>query len=94
MADSCCYTAETNTIWLSSYSPIKKKKSHLNDNWGNCPGKPSECVISLYDIKKFGELPSQSVVKTPASITGGTGWIPGWGAKILHAAWCSKKVKK
>ena len=34
------------------------------------------------------------MVKTPTSITGGMGWIPGWGAKILHAAWCSKKVKE
>ena len=28
-----------------------------------------------------------------ASTVGGTGSIPGWGTKILHAAWCSQKKK-
>ena len=29
-----------------------------------------------------------------ASTAGGTGSIPGWGNKILQAAWCSQKKKK
>ena len=27
------------------------------------------------------------------SNAGGSGLIPGWGTKILHAAWCSQKNK-
>ena len=29
-----------------------------------------------------------------ASTAEDTGWIPGWGTKILHAARCGKKKKK
>ena len=29
-----------------------------------------------------------------ASTAGDAGSIPGWGTKILHAAWCSQKKKK
>ena len=29
-----------------------------------------------------------------ASTAGGTGWIPVWGTKIPHAAWCSQKQQR
>ena len=29
-----------------------------------------------------------------ASISGGKGWIPSQGIKILHTSWCSQKFKK
>ena len=29
-----------------------------------------------------------------ASTAGGTSLLSGWGAKILHAEWCSQKKKK
>ena len=39
-----------------------------------------------YSIKSsYGDFPGSSVVKTSPSNAGGTGLIPGWGAKIPHA---------
>ena len=39
---------------------------------------------SLWKMMR-GDFPGGPVVKTPPSSAGGTGSIPGWGAKILHA---------
>ena len=33
-------------------------------------------------------------LKLLTTISGGTGSIPGWGTKILHAAWCGQKKKE
>ena len=33
-------------------------------------------------------------LRLPAPSAGGTGSVPGWGAKILHAAHCGQKKKR
>ena len=38
-------------------------------------------------LKKVRDFPGGPVVKTSPSNAGGTGSIPGWGAKIPHASW-------
>ena len=40
------------------------------------------------------DFPGGPVVKNPASVAGGTDWIPGPGTKILRAAGRSQKVNK
>ena len=41
--------------------------------------------------KYFLDFPGSPVVKTPCFHFKGTGSIPGWGTKILHATWHSHK---
>ncbi len=38
-------------------------------------------------------FPSGSVVKSQPANAGGMGLIHGWGTKIPHAAWSSRKMK-
>ena len=42
----------------------------------------------------MGYLPGGPVVKTLPSSGRGVGWIPGQGAKILHAFWPKKSKHK
>ena len=54
----------------------------------------SDCLnLSLNKNRVFRDFPKGPVVKT-ASTAGAAGLIPGWGTKILHSVWCSKKKKK
>ena len=43
---------------------------------------------------RLGDFPGGPVVKTPASIAGGIGSIPGLGTKIPHAVRPKRKRKK
>ena len=52
----------------------------------------TEVVIS--GRSKWGDFPGGPVVKTLSSDAGGTGPIPGWGAKIPHASWPKKQNRK
>ena len=42
----------------------------------------------------MGDLPGGPVVKTLPSSGRGVGWIPGQGAKVLHAFWPKNQSKK
>jgi len=44
---------------------------------------------NLLFCKDFLDFPGSPVVKTPCFYFKGTGSIPGWGTKILHATWHS-----
>ena len=52
--------------------------------------------IALYFLFKHRGRTALEVpwLRLHASTAGGTSLIPGWGAKIPHASWCSKKKKK
>ena len=39
--------------------------------------------------RKTKDFPGGPVTRTPVSTVGGTGLIPGWKTKIMHAAWLS-----
>ena len=52
----------------------------------------TEVVIS--GRSKWGDFPGGPVVKTLSSDAGGTGPIPGWGAKIPHASWPKNQNRK
>ena len=46
-----------------------------------------------YRNMKNRDFSAGPVVKTSSANGGGVGWIPGWGAKILHTVWPKKKTK-
>ena len=64
---------------LCSHSGCRMKKSGKAD---------------LLSCKDFLDFPGSPVIKTPCFYFRGTGSIPGWGTKILHATWHSQKKKK
>ena len=61
------------------------------DKW--LPGPPTKRIIVSSPISQSGDFPGGLVVKNPPSNAGGMGSIPGRGAKIPHATWCSQKKK-
>ena len=54
----------------------------------------TEAVISGRSRLKQGNFPGGPVVKTLTSDAGGTGPIPGWGAKIPYASWPKNQNRK
>ena len=56
--------------------------------------KHSVCSVNIYRMKNMWDFPDGPVVKTLSSSAGGTGFIPGPGAKFPHASQPKTKNKK
>ena len=57
-------------------------------HWSKCVGN-----LMAFKVVKPGTSPAVQWLRLCTSTAGGTGSIPGWGTKILHAARCGCNKK-
>ena len=87
------YEYKISFLWLL-YITWQMRRNFIDiievPNWDKQKRVFPEWVFKL-ESRNF---PVSPVVKTPRPNAEGIGLIPGWGTKIPHAAWLTKKKKK
>ena len=86
----------------SAQSPVSSRKPQSTSwLWGSFTPSFEICALLIfvsvqwYILKDIlGTSLAVQWLRFHASTAGGMGLIPGWGTKILHAAWHSQKIKK
>ena len=82
-------------IWFFSTPQISMSIHRTLETWSVNPNRKmwrwTECSSKRTYVS--GTFLAAQWLRLLASSTGGTGWIPGWGAKNPHALWPKKKTK-
>ena len=73
------------SVWGQIFLHLLQPKQHISTDWMQKQIWESSRLPLQPENKEIWDFPGGPVVKTPPSSEGGTGSIPGQGAKIPHA---------